>query len=300
LILGLWPSSSGTYQQSGGTLTASGLDVGIAGCGGLNLNGYAGRVTVTGTASLGAAGSMSAVAGSTVDLGGDWTNASIDGGAFGAFGLEAGSHFNMTGTSQSYEAGAGDYGAIGPAYYANFAIGHFQVMSGTTTLVDVVANDPDADGTANALYVDTLRIADGATLSLNGQNVYYHNWDQSAGWSGMLVNSGAALWAPGPGDFDDNAAVGLGDFSLFAGKYGKTPGDVGWDANVDIDRNGAIGLGDFSLFAGLYGTTYTYGGPGAPVTSVPEPATLGLLAIGAVALVRHRNRTGARRRLAAV
>jgi hypothetical protein len=91
----------------------------------------------------------------------------------------------------------------------------------------------------------------------------------------------------GDGDIDGNGAVGLGDFSIFAGTYGKQA-EVDWDYNraADIDENRVVGLGDFSLFAGLYGTTYTYKVTG--MDAVPEPTTLALLAAGALALVRHR------------
>jgi hypothetical protein len=293
LNLGTLSGSSGTLELLGGAVTADRLVVGSAGAGTLALGGgSASLVTVGSAMELGPGGRIAATAGSTIELTGAWGNNSTDGAAFGPFGLEMGSRFNVAAHGPhgiaSYEVGGGDYGPIGPGYYENFALGDFQVTSRTTTLVDLVANDPEADGTANALYVDTLRIADGATLVLNGHNVYYHNWDGSAGWGGALVNSGAALWAPGPGDFDGNAAVGLGDFSLFAGEYGLTEGEIGWDRRYDLDRNGAIGLGDFSLFAGLYGTVYTYGGPGAPVTSAPEPVTVALVALSGLALVRPR------------
>jgi hypothetical protein len=91
-----------------------------------------------------------------------------------------------------------------------------------------------------------------------------------------------------PCDFDDNAVVGLGDFSLFPGVYVTKSGGVGWDASSDLDRNRFIGLGDFSLFSGLYGTSCCYTTP--PATSVPEPATLALLAAGALALLGRRCR----------
>jgi hypothetical protein len=93
----------------------------------------------------------------------------------------------------------------------------------------------------------------------------------------------------GDGDIDGNEVVGLGDFSLFAGMYGKQA-EVDWDYNrmADIDENRVIGLGDFSLFAGLYGTTYSYTVTG--MDTVPEPATLALLAAGALAFIRHRRR----------
>jgi hypothetical protein len=89
----------------------------------------------------------------------------------------------------------------------------------------------------------------------------------------------AAGW--GPGDFDGNGVVGLGDFSLFSGKYGFASGGRGWNPAFDLEPNGAVGLGDFSLFAGLYGATYSYV-LGATAASAPEPATslvAGLLAL---------------------
>jgi hypothetical protein len=91
----------------------------------------------------------------------------------------------------------------------------------------------------------------------------------------------------GDGDIDGNGAVGLGDFSIFAGTYGKQA-EVDWDYNraADIDENRVVGLGDFSLFAGLYGTTYAYTVAG--MDTVPEPATMALAAIGVLALVRCR------------
>jgi MYXO-CTERM domain-containing protein len=91
----------------------------------------------------------------------------------------------------------------------------------------------------------------------------------------------------GDGDIDGNGAVGLGDFSIFAGTYGKQA-EVDWDFNraADIDENRVVGLGDFSLFAGLYGTTYAYTVTG--MDQVPEPATTALAALGALAALRRR------------
>jgi hypothetical protein len=92
----------------------------------------------------------------------------------------------------------------------------------------------------------------------------------------------------GPGDFDRNQVVGLGDFSLFAGRYCTDDAYVWWDPTYDMDGNGFVGLGDFSLFAGAYGTSYTYAS-GAPGT-VPEPASVALAAFAAMGLTAFRRR----------
>jgi hypothetical protein len=93
----------------------------------------------------------------------------------------------------------------------------------------------------------------------------------------------------GDGDIDGNGAVGLGDFSIFAGAYGKQA-EADWNYNraADIDENRTIGLGDFSLFAGLYGTTYAYTVTG--MDAVPEPATLAVVG-GVLCLAAVRRRT---------
>jgi T5SS/PEP-CTERM-associated repeat protein len=76
LRLGSQPGSTGTYMISGGSLSVGALEVGPQGPGTLDLEGSAAHVTVTGPMKFGPLGSMSAVSGSTVDLAGDWDNAS--------------------------------------------------------------------------------------------------------------------------------------------------------------------------------------------------------------------------------
>ncbi len=57
---------------------------------------------------------------------------------------------------------------------------------------------------------------------------------------------------PNP-DFDGDGTVGFGDFVQFAGKFGLSQDDDGFDARFDLDGNGAIGFGDFLIFAGAFG-----------------------------------------------
>ena len=55
-------------------------------------------------------------------------------------------------------------------------------------------------------------------------------------------------------DFDGDGAVGFTDFLRFAGVFGLTRGDAGYDARYDLDGNGMIGFSDFVIFAGSFGT----------------------------------------------
>ena len=55
-------------------------------------------------------------------------------------------------------------------------------------------------------------------------------------------------------DFDGDGAVGFTDFLQFAGVFGLTRGDAGYDARYDLDGNGMIGFSDFVIFATSFGT----------------------------------------------
>ena len=54
-------------------------------------------------------------------------------------------------------------------------------------------------------------------------------------------------------DFDGDGTVGFSDFVQFAGKFGLSEGDDGYDARFDLDGNGAIGFSDFLIFANAFG-----------------------------------------------
>ena len=55
-------------------------------------------------------------------------------------------------------------------------------------------------------------------------------------------------------DFDGDGTVGFSDFVQFAGVFGSSRGDVGYDARYDLDGNGSVGFSDFLIFAGSFGT----------------------------------------------
>jgi hypothetical protein len=79
------------------------------------------------------------------------------------------------------------------------------------------------------------------------------------------------------GDFNLDGVVGILDLGLLGDGYNAAGGWASGDANGD----GSIGILDL----GLLGDNYGYDG-----SAIPEPATMSLLGLGAVAILRRRSR----------
>ncbi len=54
-------------------------------------------------------------------------------------------------------------------------------------------------------------------------------------------------------DFDGDGVIGIGDFLLFASKFGLSEGDAGFEAKYDLDGNGMVGISDFLIFTQGFG-----------------------------------------------
>jgi len=85
-----------------------------------------------------------------------------------------------------------------------------------------------------------------------------------------------------PGDADDNGVVNAADYIILKRNMGQ-PATAG-PADGDFNGDGTVNYADLVLLQDNYGKSSA----GAP--TIPEPATLGLLAVGALAVIRRRRR----------
>ena len=85
------------------------------------------------------------------------------------------------------------------------------------------------------------------------------------------------------GDADDNGVVNAADYIALKTNIGLGSGAT--TADGDFDGDGDVDFDDLQLLQGNYGAGSSATG------SIPEPATLGLLAVGAMALLRRNRRS---------
>ena len=86
------------------------------------------------------------------------------------------------------------------------------------------------------------------------------------------------------GDANLDGTVTLSDFAILRSNFGKT--GMQWDQG-DFNYDGTVSLSDFAILRSNFGKTL---GPAAAISSTPEPATLGLLAMGGLGLLVRRMR----------
>ena len=101
------------------------------------------------------------------------------------------------------------------------------------------------------------------------------------GVDNVLVTAPGAA-APHPGDANNDGFVDVGDLGILGANYGKLTGAT-WDM-ADFTGEGMVDVGDLGVLGANYGWKAV---PGA----IPEPATLSLLALGALSLVRRATRS---------
>ena len=134
--------------------------------------------------------------------------------------------------------------------------------------------------------VDMVRVEYTGTLAANLSNinriVFHHDPGDATGHGGSPELNGGVMGidnvtAAGPtleGDADLDNDVDLDDFLLLKQNFGASP--ASWMMG-DFDLNNSVSLTDFSRLKNNFGTNV-----------VPEPASLSLLAISALAMLRRR------------
>jgi hypothetical protein len=122
-------------------------------------------------------------------------------------------------------------------------------------------------------------------LSLTGPDAGLFSGVSVVG-NNLVLNFGAA--AP-TGDYNHDGVVDAGDYVIWRKTFGQS---VTAGTGADGNGNGTIDNGDLSFWRGKYGNTVPGSGSGTVAAAVPEPAALGLCALGLVAFAGCRLRNG--------
>src|SRR5205085_803436 len=93
------------------------------------------------------------------------------------------------------------------------------------------------------------------------------------------------------GDSDLSGTVDLTDFTFLASNFGATSGQ-GW-IDGDYDYNGAVDLTDFTYLASDFNFTVPSGAVASLGTSIPEPASVAMVAVFMGIVSRRRTRGAA-------
>ena len=268
LRLGDAAGTSGNYVLSGGSLSAGQLWIANEGSGSLTVAGTNLQIAVSGRLHLGAGARLTAS--STLKLRMSGTvleNLSTDASALAGLAMVDLIVQNDAATPLAIEVAGRDLGATASGWINNFALGTLTLgdasapASAAIRLVDSSRNNPGwAD--EEALYVGDLVLHAPAKIDLNGLNLYYLN--------------GGAPKQFFPGDANLDGIVDQADYTVWYNSYGAN-GDWG---HGDFNGDELVDQADYTLWYNDYGAT----GAG-----VPEPATILLLAIGGLGMIRRRS-----------
>jgi hypothetical protein len=173
-------------------------------------------------------------------------------------------------------------------------------QAGCTSIVGVAYGDTDDDSGTAMIKLGTLSFIVGLSTPL----VSYPTNDAGVG-DVPILSSGAVAFGCRPRDldaanatFDDfearsalagdinlDGTVDAADYTIWADNYGD---DGGWHSG-DLNLDGVVDAADYTIWADNYGATAS-SDPANPANPAPEPATMSLLGVGAMILMRRRRK----------
>ena len=258
--------ANGTYTISGGTLE---VDSELAVSGEFNFASSSAHVVVKDKLAFETGSTFTAVPDATIHMTGSaFQNESTNSANLAGLGNLKLIFEGGTEDVDPFEAAGEDVGAVAGGFVtANFLLDTLQLggtAAGKIQLVDDYDNQDDGSLGNEAVYVNNLIMNAGATIDLNGLNLYYLN-----------IGDPKQFFC-GDGDMDGD--VDLSDFFTLKANFGT--GNC-W-AEGDFDGNGDVELSDFFILKVNYGSSSS--------KTIPEPASASLLLLGAVAMLRRRKK----------